>query len=233
MGPEALAHARNLASFQRRLATTGGWRLHERPGLVAADAGRGSRFLSSAVVVTGEPDPGAAADVLALGFWASGADGTVLWDMAGRPGVGEVRTPLLMAREPGPLPVDPRVVRVDTAERLRWALHASLDMAEGPAFGADLLAEDVVAAAVLQQGAPVALAVAHDDGDTVGVYLVGTAPAARRQGLAGAVTAAVVAALPPRPALLTATELGEPVYRRLGFAPVHRATMHLRERRPA
>jgi hypothetical protein len=40
----------------------------------------------------------------------------------------------------------------------------------------------------------------------------------------------VDSALPERPALLTATTMGRPVYERLGFRAVGRATMRLRER---
>ncbi len=51
---------------------------------------------------------------------------------------------------------------------------------------------------------------------------------------APAVDPAAIAALPSRPALLTATTIGRPVYERLGFRVVGRATMRLRERpRPA
>jgi hypothetical protein len=46
------------------------------------------------------------------------------------------------------------------------------------------------------------------------------------------VTAGALAALPERPALLTATTAGRPVYERLGFRVVGRATMRIRERFP-
>lgn len=78
-----------------------------------------------------------------------------------------------------------------------------------------------------------AVSLAFDDGASIGVYLVGTATAARGRGLGAAVTAACLAALPPRPALLTATTMGRPVYERLGFHAVGRATTVLHERQTA
>lgn len=74
------------------------------------------------------------------------------------------------------------------------------------------------------------VSVAYDDGRTLGVHLVGTATAARGRGLGSAVTAASLADLPQRPALLTWTTRGRPVDERLGFRVVGRATMRLRER---
>lgn len=97
-------------------------------------------------------------------------------------------------------------------------------------LGDGLLDAPVTVAYAVLRGQPSSCAVAHDDGTTLGVYLVGTATAARGRGLASAVTAAALAALPDRPALLTSTTAGRPVYERLGFRVVGRATMLLRER---
>jgi ribosomal protein S18 acetylase RimI-like enzyme len=55
-----------------------------------------------------------------------------------------------------------------------------------------------------------------------GVYLVATVPEARGRGIGTAMTAQAVAAYPSLPAVLVATEMGEPIYRRLGFTEIGR-----------
>ncbi|MFD5088488.1 GNAT family N-acetyltransferase [Kitasatospora sp. NPDC058406] len=63
----------------------------------------------------------------------------------------------------------------------------------------------------------------YDDGHATGVYWVATLPAQRSRGVARAVLrTALAAAHPDRPATLVATELGEPLYRRLGFTELAR-----------
>ncbi|RAG86732.1 hypothetical protein DN069_04890 [Streptacidiphilus pinicola] len=66
-------------------------------------------------------------------------------------------------------------------------------------------------------GHPAAACVTYDDGTAVGFYWVATLPELRSQGAARAVVRAGLDAHPGRPATLTATLLGEPLYRRLGF----------------
>ncbi|MFB7663825.1 GNAT family N-acetyltransferase [Kitasatospora sp. NPDC056138] len=66
-------------------------------------------------------------------------------------------------------------------------------------------------------GQPAAACVTYDNGETVGVYWVATLPVHRSKGLARAVLSQALAAHPGRVATLTATLLGEPLYRRLGF----------------
>ncbi len=66
-------------------------------------------------------------------------------------------------------------------------------------------------------GRPAAACVTHDDGVAVGFYWVATLPDFRSRGAGRAVMRAGLAAHPDRPATLTATLLGEPLYRRLGF----------------
>ncbi|WP_152627994.1 GNAT family N-acetyltransferase [Streptacidiphilus neutrinimicus] len=66
-------------------------------------------------------------------------------------------------------------------------------------------------------GRPAAACVTHDDGVAVGFYWVATLPEFRSRGAGRAVMRAGLAAHPDRPATLTATLLGEPLYRRLGF----------------
>jgi GNAT superfamily N-acetyltransferase len=72
-------------------------------------------------------------------------------------------------------------------------------------------------------GAPVACAMAFSGGGAVGLYGVMTVPSHRRRGYGSAMTAAGVAwgaSRGHRFAILHATEMGEPVYRRMGFEAV-------------
>lgn len=69
-------------------------------------------------------------------------------------------------------------------------------------------------------GAPVAVAQLFLGAGVAGIYCVGTLPAVRRQGIGAAVTHAALGharALGYNMAVLGASELGEPVYRQLGF----------------
>ena len=193
---------------------------------MAADAASASRFFSFTVLTR---DGARAAPTVYAG--RSGPTGWVEMDLWGRPGAPGDPTPVLMRRDPAPLPVDDRVVVARTPDDVADAAEALRTGLDSPGL------RGVLTPALLEH--PVALAydrglqsvaAAFDDGASIGVYLVGTAPAARGRGLGGAVTAAALAALPPRPALLTSTTAGRPVYERLGFRAVGRATMRLRER---
>lgn len=66
-------------------------------------------------------------------------------------------------------------------------------------------------------GRPAAACTTLDDGTAVGVYWLATLPEHRSRGVAGAALRTALAAHPNRSATLTATLLGEPLYRRLGF----------------
>ena len=219
----AALHAANLAALQGVLALAGGWPFERGDGWVAAEAGSTSRFFSSCVITDERCQP---ADPRPTVWLGSGRQ--TVWDHWGRPAVGDTRSPVLMRREPGPLPADDRVVVARTTDELRDAEQALRGGLEAPRLSGvlhgGLLSEQVACA---YDRNLLSCSVAFDDGATVGVYLVGTATAARGQGLGGAVTAACLAALAPRPALLTATELGRPVYERLGFRAVGRSTMVL------
>ncbi|HEY3547051.1 MAG TPA: GNAT family N-acetyltransferase [Propionicimonas sp.] len=76
-------------------------------------------------------------------------------------------------------------------------------------------------------GEPVASSLAFTGGGAVGLYGVGTAPRYRGRGFGGAISAAAVEwgrGRGERFAILHSTEMGAPVYRRLGFQPVGELT---------
>lgn len=82
----------------------------------------------------------------------------------------------------------------------------------------------------LAEGRPVSCALAHIAYGFVFVGFVATVPAFRRRGFAHALTARAVNADPSLPAILHASEMGQPIYARLGFESVASATLWVRER---
>ncbi|ADO68101.1 Acetyltransferase, GNAT family [Stigmatella aurantiaca DW4/3-1] len=93
------------------------------------------------------------------------------------------------------------------------------------------------AIALRKQGQVLACGLCLDEDDTTGIYLVATAPEARRQGLASEVMRGLLAGARERgsaAAVLQATSMGHGVYQRLGFRTVGRWTNWVRRlERPA
>jgi GNAT superfamily N-acetyltransferase len=75
-------------------------------------------------------------------------------------------------------------------------------------------------------GEPAAACCTYDDGAALGVYWLATRPEHRSHGLGRAVMSAALAACPGRPAALTATTAGAPLYSSLGFQAVSEAAWY-------
>ncbi|MEU9130328.1 GNAT family N-acetyltransferase [Kitasatospora sp. NPDC048540] len=111
----------------------------------------------------------------------------------------------------------------DLAEAERTVVHgfpelARLPWQRGGLFPAALLERPGYRVWLARRGGtPASACVTYDDGAAVGVYWVATLPEHRSKGAAGAVIGQALAAHPDRLATLTATESGEPLYRRMGF----------------
>lgn len=82
----------------------------------------------------------------------------------------------------------------------------------------------------LADGRPASCALAHLAFGFVFVGFVATVPSFRRRGFAYALTARAVNADPSLPAILHASEMGQPIYARMGFETVASATLWVRER---
>lgn len=79
----------------------------------------------------------------------------------------------------------------------------------------------------------VTTAAAYLDDEVTGIYCVATLPEARGHGYGAAVTAQAALADPARPAVLQASDLGYPIYKRLGFAEVARYDLWVAPRQSA
>lgn len=100
--------------------------------------------------------------------------------------------------------------------------------AQDRALSADVPLHDWIA---FLDGVPVASAALFVAGGVAGIYNVATVPEARGRGIGRAVTAAALAEAVrrgERTAVLGASELGYPVYRRLGFRDVSYMRSHMR-----
>lgn len=74
-------------------------------------------------------------------------------------------------------------------------------------------------------GEPVGTASAHVDDHHVHVEFISTRETARGRGIGRALTATATLAAPDRPALLISSDLGRPVYERLGYRSLMRYTL--------
>jgi ribosomal protein S18 acetylase RimI-like enzyme len=135
------------------------------------------------------------------------------------------------AIQPGPIPPAPLGLAIDRVDLRRW--EAFLDVtAEG--FGLPRAVVDALyppsllddgrvrAFAGSVEGREVATAVSVRTGTTIGIYSVSTVPDARGRGFGTATTWHLLADADPgwEVAVLQASEMGRPVYERMGFSLV-------------
>lgn len=73
-------------------------------------------------------------------------------------------------------------------------------------------------------GRPAGAVTAFDDGASLGIYFLATLPEHRRRGVGAALLATAHASAPGRPAVLTATDTGRPLYAACGYQTAGRAT---------
>jgi GNAT superfamily N-acetyltransferase len=225
--------ARSQAALHRALAGAFGHRLLDLPHLLAVDAHGPLRAHSRGVVL--RPDDAVADDL--LGFFAGGpGDGDVgVEDPWGRCALDRAGLVLrfelpVMVRPAGAPPATPERAGVeagqvggaaDLAEAERtivdgFPLRNAQPFAPGcllPARVLDVPGVRVWLARV--DGAPAAAMTTFDDGLCTGIYWLATWPALRGRGAARALLLAALGS--DRPAVLTATRMGAPLYRSLGF----------------
>jgi GNAT superfamily N-acetyltransferase len=147
-------------------------------------------------------------------------------------GLRLVGHPPLMFRPPAPWPAPPRelrVLEVGGAEALgdfeRTLVEGFLLPEPSAVFDPRLVGEVLRLFVGYTDGEPVSVAGAAVNHGVVEVDWVTTLPQARGRGYGAALTTAAGAVAPELPAVLLATDPGRPVYQRLGFIDLLRATM--------
>ncbi|MEY9872894.1 GNAT superfamily N-acetyltransferase [Streptacidiphilus sp. MAP12-33] len=230
----------NAASHWTAMAGARGWERLDGLGFTAFRADAVHRVLLEARPV---PDPGAVRAELAALFraWESPRvcveDPTQALDLADL-GFEPALSMPVMVRPAGPVTAragvrplaDPELVRAGEACSEADLAEAERVVVEGFPIGQRLPWRRGGQFPRSYEGLPgrrswlarvdghaAAACVTYDDGVTVGFYWVATLPEFRSRGAARAVMLAALDAHPDRAATLTATLLGEPLYRRLGF----------------
>ncbi|HEU4356339.1 MAG TPA: GNAT family N-acetyltransferase [Actinomycetota bacterium] len=145
-----------------------------------------------------------------------------------------------MVREPGgagrssPPELEVVEVRDDGAMHEVWGV---IDEVFGrgrtpePLWDARVLSDDYRVWLGLVEGRAVATATASVSHGFVGVYVVATRPEARGRGYGEAVTWAATLCRPDLPATLQASDMGRPVYERMGYRTVADFTVWVRPER--
>ena len=148
--------------------------------------------------------------------------------------------PPLMVRPAAPPPPDPtgwalRIVEVadgrelEDFERTMVEAYPAAELlpfgSESRMFGEALLGSAWKLFVGYEGDSPVATAGGYVTDSLVGVEMVSSRPECRGRGYGAAITVAAACAAGDRPAVLISSDLGNQVYRRLGFMPILRYTL--------
>ncbi len=178
-------------------------------------------------------DGGEPREVLLFSAWPTPDLRQHGWTLAGHPPVH-----LLPAnRTPTRAPDDLRIVQIDSSDELEIFEQVAIDgypfrgLKPGMLFGPGLLSVPNVKIWIGYDGdRPVAVAAASLDCDINNVMLVATLPEARGRGFGEALTWVASQIDPTVPAMLLSSDLGRPVYERMGYLPLFRFTLWYRTR---
>ena len=242
--------AANLAAFWEQLVRPMDRRCTRWPDAWAVDPGSANPFPNSATLVHPLSTAGAA-DLAGrlIGFYGAAAGGSwLLWSACPTPSLSAwgfqlVGHPPLMVRLPGgappPLPPELRIVEVHDAATLADAERTLIEGYPAPElqpFRPGALWDTRILGGPLHVWVgydgerPLTTGIAYVDERVTGVYVIATLEEARGRGYGAAITAHCAAVDPAKPAVLQASDLGQPVYRRLGFVEVARYTLWMRLR---
>jgi GNAT superfamily N-acetyltransferase len=178
-------------------------------------------------------------------FFAGGTGGGFeiwsLWPLPADapPGYEERPVPCMVrdrGGEPPPPPLELEIVEADDASTVLEAEALigevfEVDGEPGSTLRPQCLGEDFRVWVGRVDGRPVTTATAFIADGFVGIYAVATLRDARRRGYAEAVTWAATLCRPDLPATLQASEMGQPVYERMGYRTVAEFTVWERDRR--
>src|SRR5437764_2421774 len=242
--------AANLAAFWEQLVRPMAQRCTRWPDAWAVDPGSANPFPNSATLVQPLGESGAQELARRLtGFYGAASGGAwMLWSAWPTPdlsawGFHLVGHPPLMVRLPGaetpPVPPDLRIVAVHDAATLADAERVLIEGYPAPElqpvrpvalWDTRILGGPLHIWVGYAGERPVTTGMAYVDERVTGVYVIATLEEARGRGYGAAITAHCMAVDPAKPAVLQASDLGQPVYRRLGFVGVARYTLWMRLR---
>lgn len=242
--------AANLAAFWEQMARPLGRRVQHWPDAWAVDPGSANPFPNSATLVHPLGEAGAADLAGRLtGFYGAAAGGSwLLWSAWPTPdlsawGFHLVGHPPLMVRPPGgespPAPPELRIVEVDDAATLADAEQVVIEgypvpelqpFRPGALWDTRMLGGPLHSWVGYVDDRAVTTGMAYVDEHVIGVYVIATREQTRGRGYGAAITARCMAVDPLKPAVLQASDLGQPVYRRLGFVDMAPYTLWVRSR---
>ncbi|MFN8516116.1 MAG: GNAT family N-acetyltransferase [Thermomicrobiales bacterium] len=230
------AAAQNLAEAWLTPAEAQGQRTQREATVWLADSDLPHPFMHSATLLAplGEGD---AAECIARlrRFYAAGTgDSWALWSAWPTPDLRPfggifVGQPPLMVRPAGPIPPAPPELAIrevtDAAALVDfertfiegYPIPELQPFQAGRLFTPPVLGGDYRLWLGYAEGRPVTCAIAQVSAGVVGVHLVATLPEARGRGYGAAITARATSTAPDLPAVLQASDLGRPVYERIGF----------------
>jgi ribosomal protein S18 acetylase RimI-like enzyme len=226
--------AQNLALLWEHIPRAVGQHTERWNGIWAADANSPFPFPNSATALRPLDDATAADTVARLdAFYAQGCGAPwMLWSAWPTPdlapfGMQLAGYPPLMVRLPGALEIatDLRTIEATDDEALRDFDKTMINgyPLDELRYPADSLSDSRALGGPMHffvgyEGTePVSCAASYVGEREVGVYMVATLPEKRGRGYGAALTATAVNSAPHLPAVLQASDFGQPVYRRLGF----------------
>jgi len=238
-----LAAARNHARFYDEMAQAMGWSRPSSPWLAGGASGLGSPFANLTALRAPATEPEGAEALAAASELARQAQAPLLvvspWPTADLSGEGfhpVGHPPLLVRAAGGAVPEPPAelvVERVTDAAGLAAFEQAVVEgypvpelagLAPGTAFGPALLDTGWAFFVGRVDGRAVCTAAGHVSDGVQVVEIVSTLADHRGRGYGEAVTWAATRIEPELPALLVASDLGRPVYERMGYQALCRFT---------
>jgi hypothetical protein len=248
----------NWAEAIAALAESMGGRRLRRDDFWAADVGRPAGYANTAILLRPlsphrlEATLAALADFYGFGRRGVGGECAIFsawptpdlrphgWHLVGHPPLHVL--PALSGGETPPAPPpELRVEAVGNASGLRvfeetivagYPFPELVELGAGAMIGKAALADPRLRLFVgWVDDQPVGAAGAFVDHGVNDVLIVATRRSARRRGYGEALTWRAAHAEPGFPAMLLSSDLGRPVYERMGFLPLFRTTLWYRERR--
>jgi hypothetical protein len=240
------AYTDSFVEMVTTIARAGGGRVVHEDEFAAADSESPNGYLNSAVLLAPLSDSRAAAVIARLSSFFAGArgGGWMLFSAIPTPdlrpyGVKLLGHPPLMLRPVGgnrpPPPPDLEIVEVADVDSLRDFEHTAIEAYPMPEFAATG-ASSFMPASLLDDdrfrcflgrvdGQPVATSMAHLGPSMSHVEYVTVVPAMRNRGYGQAMTWPATLADPGVPSMLIASDLGRPIYERMGYLTVARFTL--------